>query len=111
MTKPLGLAIIGLGMAHKPHVEALRNLSGKVSILHCFAPSQARREAFSKQHPDLPIASSLDQVLADPKVEMVLILTPPWSHHELVAACAKANMCCWKSRSMSRPSVRSSLWH
>ena len=90
MTKPLGLAIIGLGMAHKPHVEALRNLSHKVSIVHCFAPSASRREAFSKQHPDLPMASSLDQVLSDPKVDMVLILTPPWSHHELVAACAKA---------------------
>ncbi len=90
MTKPLGLAIIGLGMAHKPHVEALRNLSQKVSIVHCFAPSESRRAAFSKQHPDLPMASSLDQVLSDPKVDMVLILTPPWSHHELVAACAKA---------------------
>lgn len=90
MTKPVGLAIVGLGMAHKPHVEALRNLAHKISIKHCFAPSQSRRDEFARLHPDLPIASSLDQVLNDPAVEVVLILTPPWSHHELVAACAKA---------------------
>jgi UDP-N-acetyl-2-amino-2-deoxyglucuronate dehydrogenase len=90
MTTPVGLAIIGLGMAHKPHVEALRNLAGKIAIKHCFAPSQARREAFAALHPDLPIASSLDQVLADPEVEVLLILTPPWTHHDLVLAAAKA---------------------
>ena len=88
--KPLGLAIVGLGMAHKPHVEALRNLAAEVRILHCHAPSPERRKSFGEKHPDLPITEHLQSILDDREVDVVLILTPPFSHRELVLACAAA---------------------
>lgn len=88
--KPLGLAIVGLGMAHKPHVEALRNLAAEVRILHCHAPSAERRKSFGEKHPDLPLTEQFQSILDDPAVDVVLILTPPFSHRDLVLACAKA---------------------
>ncbi|WP_293856360.1 Gfo/Idh/MocA family oxidoreductase [uncultured Alsobacter sp.] len=84
------VALVGLGMAHKPHLAGLRDLSDRVEIGACFAPSAARRAAFSAANPDLPVVGSLEQVLADPSIDGVLILTPPNTHLELVERCAAA---------------------
>ena len=86
----IGIAVIGLGMAHKPHIQSLRDLSGRARIVHCHAPSAERRDAFAKLHPDLPLSADLDAVLADPAVDAVILLTPPMTHAELVARCAAA---------------------
>jgi UDP-N-acetyl-2-amino-2-deoxyglucuronate dehydrogenase len=88
----IGIAVVGLGMAHKPHIAALRELSaeGRARIVACHAPSAERREAFGKLHPDLPLAADLSAVLADPAVDAVIVLTPPMTHTELVAKCAAA---------------------
>jgi predicted dehydrogenase len=42
------IAIVGLGMAHKPHLQSLRELSDRVEIATCYAPSRERREPFSR---------------------------------------------------------------
>jgi UDP-N-acetyl-2-amino-2-deoxyglucuronate dehydrogenase len=88
----IGIAVVGLGMAHKPHIAALRELSadGRVRILSCHAPSAERREAFGKLHPDLPLATDLSALLADPQIEGIILLTPPMTHSDLVAQCAAA---------------------
>jgi UDP-N-acetyl-2-amino-2-deoxyglucuronate dehydrogenase len=49
----IGVAVVGLGMAHKPHIQSLRELGDRVRIIACQTPSAARREAFAKLHPDL----------------------------------------------------------
>lgn len=88
----IGIAVVGLGMAHKPHIAALRELAaeGRVRIVHCHAPSAERRAAFAALHPDLPLASDLGAVLADPAVDGIILLTPPMTHSELIAKCAAA---------------------
>jgi predicted dehydrogenase len=88
----IGIAVVGLGMAHKPHIQALRDLTdaGRARIVACHSPSAERREAFGKLHPDLPLAADLDAVLADTAVRGVILLTPPMTHSELVARCAAA---------------------
>jgi UDP-N-acetyl-2-amino-2-deoxyglucuronate dehydrogenase len=88
----IGIAVVGLGMAHKPHIAALRELSaeGRARILACHAPSAERREAFGRLHPDLPLEADLAAVLADPHVDGVILLTPPMTHLDLVARCAAA---------------------
>jgi predicted dehydrogenase len=88
--RPLGIGIIGLGMAHKPHVAALRELGDEARIVACYAPSADRRAAFSQQHPDLPVVADVDGVLGNPAVEAVILLTPPMTHLDLVKACAAA---------------------
>ena len=63
MTPRKRIAIIGLGMALKPHLESLRELGDRVEIAACYTPSAARRAAAAAQ--GLPIASDLDQMLKD----------------------------------------------
>ncbi len=86
------VGIIGLGMAHKPHLAGLRDLAGtgRVAIGPCFAPSPDRRAAFAAANPDLTVVDTLDRVLADPSVSAVLVLTPPNTHLDLVDRCAAA---------------------
>ena len=57
------IAIIGLGMALKPHLEGLRELSGRIEIAGCYSPSAERREAFAAANPDCPVAERLDSLL------------------------------------------------
>ena len=84
------IAIVGLGMALKPHLQALRDLSDRIEVAACHAPSTTRREAFAAAHPDLPVASDLDAVLGDAAIDAVLLLTPPSTHLELVERSAAA---------------------
>lgn len=83
-------AIIGLGMAHGQHLQSLRDLKDRVDIAVAFAPSADRREAFAKANPDLTVTGDLDGILADKSIDVVLILTPPNSHLDLVERCAAA---------------------
>ena len=83
-------AIVGLGMAHGQHLQSLRELGDRVSIAAAFAPSSTRRDAFKKANPDLNVVSNLEAILADKSIDIVLLLTPPRSHLELVERCAAA---------------------
>ncbi len=84
------VAIVGLGMAHKPHLQSLRDLADRVDIAACYAPSAERREAFKRAHPDLPVTGDLDAVLGEPGIDAVILLTPPTTHFDLVERCAAA---------------------
>lgn len=92
MTQHHRVALIGLGMAHKPHLAGLRALAreGRVTIAASFAPSAERRAAFAKANPDLAVVDSLDWVLEDKTIGAVLLLTPPRTHLDLVKRCAAA---------------------
>lgn len=83
------IGIIGLGMALKPHALALRDLAERVEVAAAFAPSAARRQAAADAWGFAPV-DSIDRLLADRTTDAVLILTPPWTHAELVARAAAA---------------------
>ncbi len=83
------VAIIGLGMALKPHLESLAELADRIEIAACFTPSEARRRAFATAH-SYPLANDLDQILGDASIEIAVILTPPNTHLELIERCANA---------------------
>jgi UDP-N-acetyl-2-amino-2-deoxyglucuronate dehydrogenase len=86
----IGVAVVGLGMAHKPHIQSLRELRDRVRVEACYAPTAARRALFAATHPDLPVTGDLDAVLGDPKVDAVILLTPPMTHRDLVRQAAAA---------------------
>ena len=83
------IAIVGIGMAAKPHVLALADLADRVEVAAAFGPTPARREAFARES-RLPAAGDLDGILADRSITTVLLLTPPNTHLELVRRAAAA---------------------
>ena len=87
---PQNVAIVGLGLAHKPHIAALRELPDRAWIAACYSPSPDRRAAFAVQHPDLPVVDSLDRILEDASIGTLILLTPPMTHLDLVSTCAAA---------------------
>lgn len=86
------VALIGLGMAHKPHLASLRDLAaeGRVEIAACHAPSAERRQAFAAQNSDLRVEADLEAILGDDTIDLALVLTPPWTHLDLVRRLATA---------------------
>jgi predicted dehydrogenase len=87
--KRLGIGIIGLGLAVKPHALALRELGERVQVIGGYSPTPERRREFEHTYA-LPSVGSREALLADPRVDAVLILTPPRSHPELAIEAARA---------------------
>jgi predicted dehydrogenase len=82
-------AIVGLGMALKPHLKSLEELSDRVEIAAAYTPSAERRKAFAAANRH-SVVDALDPILADKSIDVVFILTPPATHLELVERCAAA---------------------
>lgn len=76
-------------MALKPHALSLKDLADRVEVAAAFAPSAARREEAAKAW-GLPVVDSLGRIMADRSIDTVLILTPPWTHTDLVNQAAAA---------------------
>lgn len=89
MSKRFGLAVVGLGMAAKPHALALRDLADRISVRGCYARSEASRQNFADAY-GFPVTDDLDALIADPTVDGALILTPPNARAELVSRFAAA---------------------
>ncbi|MDR6662294.1 Gfo/Idh/MocA family protein [Tardiphaga sp. 862_B3_N4_1] len=88
---PIGVGLIGLGMAVKPHILSLLELQaqGRITIVGGFAPSADRRSAFSQQW-GVPVFDSQEDLLSRSDLDLVLILTPPGRHLATVQAAAAA---------------------
>jgi len=85
----LGLGIVGLGMVAKTHALALHDLRNEVEVRGVYSPSEARRRQFGATH-GFPVAASLEHLLDDDGVDVVLVLTPPNARLEIARACARA---------------------
>jgi predicted dehydrogenase len=85
----IGIGIIGLGLAVKPHALALRDLSERVQVIGGYSPTPERRREFERTY-GLPSVESREALLADSRVEAVLVLTPPRSHAELAIEAVRA---------------------
>ncbi len=89
MAGRIGVGMIGLGMAVKPHALAVKDLEDKIDFVGGFSPTAERRGEFEKAY-GLPAVDSLDKLLGNAKTGAVIILTPPRSHAELAIQAAKA---------------------
>ena len=57
MTRKLGVAVVGLGMAAKPHALALKALSDDIEVIGTFARSAETRQSFFDTHGFAPAKS------------------------------------------------------
>ena len=81
----INAAVVGLGTWGKTMVESL---AGGSDLMR-FTTLQTRTvkpdvEAFAKQH-SLEIADSFEAVLSDPKIDAVVLATPPSGHLKQIA--------------------------
>ncbi|SMH56448.1 Gfo/Idh/MocA family protein [Mesorhizobium australicum] len=83
------IAIVGLGMAVTPHARGLMDLAGTVEVVHAYARSEGRRQAFGAKFP-FPLCDSLETILNDDSVEAVAVLSPANTHRDIALRCAEA---------------------
>jgi predicted dehydrogenase len=84
-----GIGVIGAGMGAKPHALALQSLAKDIAVLGVYRRDAAQRAAFCSTY-GFPEAESYEALLADPRLDAALVLTPPNAREAIVAAAAKA---------------------
>ena len=98
-----GFGILGAGMISSLHADALRN-SQEAELVAVCDIEQERADKLAKDFaPDAKVYTSLDDMLADPKVEVLSIVTPNHLHTGAVLAAAAAgkHVLCEKPPAMS----------
>lgn len=87
-SRPLGVAVAGLGFGEKVHLPALRDcpLTEPVALWH---PRQERLDQACAAA-ELPGFSSVEALLADPRVDALVIATPPQPRFALAQAAIAA---------------------
>jgi len=80
--RKIPLAIIGLGPASQPHMLSLADLKDRAELLWAWSRSEAKTRAFTETY-GVPATTDVDKIIDDPRVEAVLLLTPPNAHLEL----------------------------
>lgn len=93
MSGPINTCVLGVGLSaltfHIPFILALPKVFNLHSVLERspLSPGGKVNERFGVQ---VKIYRSLDQVLADPTVELVVIGTPNDTHYPFAKACLDA---------------------
>ncbi len=89
MLIPPRIAVVGLGMALKPHAQALIELqrSNEVTVAAAWSPTAPRRDE-ARQAYGFPAADRFESIAADPAIDAVLLLTPPNARREYVERLA-----------------------
>ncbi|MCG5077457.1 Gfo/Idh/MocA family protein [Paraburkholderia tagetis] len=102
--RKIRIAIAGAGLAATPHALALNELHDEVEVVGVVSRSRERLERFAGTH-GFPVGESFDAVLKDPRVDAVLVLTPPYSHLDFVeqAAAARKHVLLEKPLDISMP--------
>lgn len=83
------VALVGLGMASKPHLQALKQLEGKVEVAGIFNRSPAAALKASEQY-GVPVFDSIEAIAADESVAAVILITPPDQREALIRKFAAA---------------------
>jgi len=89
MTKRIGLAVVGLGMAAKPHALALKDLEDIIDVRGVYARSSRTRSDFCDIY-GFPNAEDIEALANDPTVDALLLITPPNARAELISLFATA---------------------
>ena len=82
------VASVGLGWWGAELASAAAR-SGSLEVVRCYARTPQTRQRFAEQH-GCRAADSLEDVLADPEVEALLVATPHSHHRAMIEAAAAA---------------------
>ena len=85
---PFGFGIIGCGMIAKFHALAIQDIAG-ARLVGCCSRNYKSAEKFAKEW-SITAHRSLEELLADEKLDVVCICSPSGAHAEPAIAAAKA---------------------
>lgn len=90
-TKAIHLAVIGLGMASKPHLDGLSELvaNKQVVVSGIHNRSKAKAESIASNY-GFPVFDSVEAIAADESTDGVIVLTPPNQRQSIVDVLSKA---------------------
>ncbi|MFC1491516.1 Gfo/Idh/MocA family protein [Nitrospinota bacterium] len=89
MTSEKGrLAFVGLGNFSRVLADAAGR-ADNCEIVNCFARTESTRKEFAEKH-GCRHGESLDEVLSDPEVEGVVVVTPHSTHADIICRAASA---------------------
>jgi predicted dehydrogenase len=96
-------AIIGLGWWGKNIVNAVQGKSTQLKFIRGVTKEIAETQAFAEQH-GIPLCTELDDVLADSKVQAIVLATPHSLHADQIVSAARAgkHVFCEKPLSLKR---------
>ena len=87
MSGKIGLAVVGTGMAAKPHALALKDLEDVLEVRGVYSRSHEARSKFCKVY-NFPEARDLCELAQDSGVDALLLITPPDARSEIVSLFA-----------------------
>ena len=89
MSARLRIGVVGAGLGSAPHFKSLQELSDQVDVawLHVRQPGRLTTSALP---PDAKVTGRYEDLLEDPLLQAVLLLTPPNTHLDLVQRAARA---------------------
>ncbi len=87
--KSAGLAVIGLGMASRPHLEALQLLGDNVRVTGIYNRSRKPAELIAEKS-GYRIFDSVNEIAADRNTDGVILITPPHQRYDIVKVLAEA---------------------
>lgn len=87
MDRTIRAGVIGFGLGGKIfHAPFLRAIDG----LELAAILQRHGDDAAQSYPDVPIVRTVEELLAQPELSLVVITTPPSTHFELAVQCLEA---------------------
>ena len=89
MSDPVKLASIGLGRWARVLARGAQRGS-VIELANCFSRSEDKRAAFQDEFGIPKAAATLDELLADPELEGVLVTTPNDAHKPVILECLDA---------------------
>lgn len=92
MEKTYGFGIIGAGMIASVHARALREIPG-TTLVGVYSTTAQKREAFAAKE-NCRAFNRLEEMLADPAIDIVCICTPSGAHQDPALACIAAGKHC-----------------
>ena len=103
ISKKIGVAVIGTGMAAKPHALALNDIKEKIDVIGVYSRNKNNREKFAKNY-NFETFSDISAIKNNTNVDMVILITPPNQRLELVNELSSAG----KHVLMEKPIERTS---
>ncbi|HVT98761.1 MAG TPA: Gfo/Idh/MocA family oxidoreductase [Acidobacteriaceae bacterium] len=84
MTEPIRVGVVGFGLAGRIfHTAVIQATPG----LELAAVVQRSGDDAKKEYPEAHLARSVEEMLADVGIQLVVIATPSYSHYELAKQC------------------------